>query len=130
MTGRIARLSGPRVTALLYALAVAVMGLRAGQPGTLSWWLGALPFLAWCALPVVVGLWVHRWFSGLARAFYLLAIAAIAGGGFALQWYVMFIGPADAQNALILVFAPLVQWVLVACATALAGLLNRYVFKS
>ncbi|OBX18792.1 hypothetical protein A9995_09480 [Erythrobacter sp. QSSC1-22B] len=78
----------------------------------------------WIASPVVTALWLAKFVNGIARKLDLAMIAAIAGFGFYLQWRVMFIGPPDAQNALILLFVPLYQWMAVAVTFVLAWLVG------
>jgi hypothetical protein len=108
----------------LYVIGVLVMSLRAGEPEKLWWWLGALIFVVWISSPVLGGLWLWRLLSRQgAKVLYLLLLAIIAIAGFALQWHTMFIGPSDAQNALILVFVPLYQWVAVGLSFGLSKLL-------
>lgn len=118
------KISFRRFAGALYAIAVLVMSLRAGEPDKMWWWLIALPFVAWIASPVLGGLWLWRWLSGqVAKTVFLVLLATIAISGFALQWYTMFIGASDAQNALILLFVPLYQWVAVGISFMLGRML-------
>lgn len=119
-----------RVAAAVYVLAVVVVIFRAGQPGDSAWWPSGILFGVWIASPVVTALWLARFVKGIVHSLYLVVVAAIASFGFYVQWRVMFIDPSDAQSALILVFAPLYQWVAVAIAFGLAWIVGRYVFKS
>lgn len=120
------RWSFSRIAGALYLIAVGMLCIRAGEPGDPQWWLMAVPMAAWIASPVVGGLFLGRRFrSGPARILFASLLAVIAVLGFALQWYTMFIGPSDAQNALVLVFVPLYQWVGVVSGLALAWLLAR-----
>lgn len=124
-------ISPARTIGLLYSLAILVMMIRAGTPEYLLWWLGALPFIIWCASPVLAGLrFARKLATGVGYAFYVLTVVAIGVVGFVDQWYVLFIGPSDAQNALVMVFTPLLQWVAVGGASVVALFLRKYVFKS
>lgn len=109
--------------AALYVLAVLLMGVRAGQPDQAWWWLGEIPFTAWIASPILAGLFFHSRFGNeTARLAFAILLAAIAVAGFALQWHVLFIGPSDAQNGLVALFAPLYQWFGVLLSLALCWL--------
>ncbi|WP_145916888.1 hypothetical protein [Erythrobacter sp. QSSC1-22B] len=112
------------VAAAVYALAAVVLIFRAGEPGDSAWWPSGILFGLWIASPVVTALWLAKFVNGIARKLDLAMIAAIAGFGFYLQWRVMFIGPPDAQNALILLFVPLYQWMAVAVTFVLAWLVG------
>lgn len=120
-----------RWSAALYGLAVLVLGLAAGEPSEAAWWLGAVVFLGWVASPIIGGFLIARALRN-KHAFWIafILIVLIAAVGFADQWYVMFVGPSDAQNALIMIFVPLYQWLAVACALAVSWVLGRLVFKS
>lgn len=120
------RLSLRRWAGVLYVLAVMVLALSAGEPGKLWWWLGALPIVAWISSPILGGLWLVRLLANsMAAASYLALLAIIAIAGYALQWHTMFIGPSDAQNALILVFVPFWQWAAVALILGLCMAVAR-----
>ena len=102
------------------------MVLRAGEPDQLWWWLGALPFVVWVASPVLGGLWLGRLQAeGLARTSFFVVLAMIGFAGYALQWHTLFIGPADAQNALVHLFVPICQWGAVGLSVGLCRLLGR-----
>ena len=117
--------------AALYAIAALVMGVQAGEPSSIIWWAVAFPFLAWVASPVVVGLSLSRFMSRkLTRAIFVAAVVAIGLYGFLDQWHVMFIGPSDAQNALVMIFDPMLQWVAVGLVFFIASFAERYVLKS
>jgi hypothetical protein len=117
--------------AILYCVAVLVMGIRAGEPSQIWWWIKAIPFLGWVASPVVVGLWLSRLMKSLAaRLLFLAALIGIGIYGFADQWHVMFVGPSDAQNALIMIFDPLLQWMAVGLIFFIVLLGDRLVLKS
>ena len=119
-------LTPSRTAAAIYLAAVVVMGIRAGEPGRPWWWLAMIPFAIWIASPVFGGLWfLRRIRNGRARALFAMLLALVAVAGLALEWHTMFIGPADAQNPLILVFVPLYQWVGVFVALALTWLATR-----
>ena len=131
MSGSIARVPLTNAAALLYLLAQVLIGVRAGDPTDLWWWLGEVLFLGWCVSPIWAGLWLARRLPGsIPFGGCFLGVLAIAVIGFAEEWYVLFVGPSDAQNALIMIFAPLLQWVAVGIAVTLAWMTGRYVFKS
>ncbi len=120
-----------RSISAVYSMAVLVLGLKAGEPDRMDWWPGGLLMMAMMASPIVLGLLLSRKIGeGAALGFWLFAMAIIAAAGLALQWYTMFIGPSDAQNALVLVIVPVLQWLAVGAAFALAWILGRYVDKS
>jgi hypothetical protein len=86
-----------------------------------------VPFAIWIASPVLGGLYLWRHFCGVgARAVYATLLAVVAIAGFGLQWHTMFIGPPDAQNALILLFIPIYQWMAVGLSFVVCKLVDRY----
>lgn len=112
-------------------MAVAVMVVRSIE-FTDIW---ALPLFAlltvWGASPIAVGVWRVRHIpgNGLYVACFA-ALIAIALIGFAEQWRVMFWGPVDALNGVVLLFVPFYQWLMVGLVLALAFVIGRYVHKS
>ena len=118
-----------RSAAIAYLIAATVLVFRAGNPSESMWWLVGLGFVLWIASPVIFGLWAARWIKGGAHIGYIVAVALVAVVGFGIQWYALFIGPSDAQNALALVFGPLYQWIAICGVFAIAWLLARYVLK-
>src|SRR5690606_37153078 len=70
-----------------YSVAVLVMGVRAGEPSRIWWWLGAIPFLAWVASPIVVGLWLAEALKALStRLIFFAALVGVGIYGYADQW--------------------------------------------
>ncbi len=119
-----------RAIAVTYVVAILILTIRAGEPGRLEWWLGGSLLIGLMASPIVAGLWVsNKIVGGMAGSLFVAAVACIAVVGFGLQWYTMFMGPSDAQNALVLIVVPILQWLAVGAAFAVAWFLGRYVGK-
>jgi ABC-type Na+ efflux pump permease subunit len=103
-----------------YTLAIATMMIRVGEPTAFIWWIGALPFLAWCVAPVGAALFWRSWIA-------IVGTAAIAGWG----WYeynVGLFGPgARSTSGLLFLFVPIYQWMGIAVVLAASWLARRLI---
>jgi hypothetical protein len=119
-----------RAAAIAYLIAAIVILIRGGDSSEPWLLVAGVLFVLWISSPVAFGLWSARFIRGSIHFVYLAVCIIVGVAGFGVQWHVMFIGPSDAQNGLILIFIPLYQWTAIIIAFAIARLLARYVFES
>ena len=86
--------------------------LYAGEPSSIEWWFAALFFAAWGVSPyaclAIISVRVRE--KGVASLVSLIGVCALAG--FGLYAYLDgFFVHLDAQNGLLFVFIPFLQWV-------------------
>lgn len=112
--------------AAFYSLAAVVLVLRAGEPQDPDWWLGGMVFVLVVAAPILVGLWLARWFKSSVYHLFCILVVAAALFGFYLQWTAMFASSPDVQAPLSLVFVPFYQAVFVALAFIIAKIVDYY----
>ncbi|WP_138104313.1 hypothetical protein [Parasphingorhabdus sp.] len=98
----------------LYAAAVISIFVRSGDPISVSWWVGTVPFFIWCVAPIFLPLIVVRrsWFV-------TVSVGAIAA--YSLNVYVdsMFGPGLRSTSALIFAFLPIYQWIAVGLVLAI-----------
>ena len=112
-------------------IAAVAIALVSDQPRQGQWWVGALGLGAWAASPIVVGVWA----AGLvrtprARRGYLMSLTGNALFGLALMVYVLFIGPQDALNVVVIALVPFYQWLAMLIALAIAWFAGRRTGKA
>jgi hypothetical protein len=103
---------------IAYTLAIAIMMIRVGEPTAFIWWIGALPFLAWCVAPVGAALFWSSWTV-------IAGTAMIAAWGL-YEYNVGLFGPgARSTSGLVFVFLPIYQWIGIAVVLAIIWLVRR-----
>jgi hypothetical protein len=118
MTVRIA----VRLVALLGAATTFGFMLRQGSPSELSWWSAMPIFGTWCLLPYVILITLSWAWASSTTAQVLLGIAALvtcAPVPFLL--YDAFVAHRSATNALVLLFLPVYQLLVVLPLSLAAG---------
>jgi hypothetical protein len=110
--------------AIIYAIWIETIAVRAGNSSELRWWLSEIPFFLWIVAPIAAA-YLVRWDSWL----YTIGLAAIATYSLYIYERDMFGPGARSTSALIFVFLPLYQWAAVAMLVAVVWTIRRLARK-
>lgn len=113
-----------KVLTIAVAGALTALMLYAGEPAELWWWLLAAPFGIWIIGPSLMPYVLARWIKRRRFVYVMLAFLALSSAWSAAVYYQAFVW-VSSTAALVMIFAPLYQWIALACV----GLLSIGVVK-
>ena len=103
---------------LAYALSIIGIMAQLGDATSFIWWLPLLPFVAWCAAPIVAPLFFRSWII-------TVGVAVIAAWGMR-EYNLHLFGPgARSTSPLAFIFLPIYQWMAVASLIGLNWVVER-----
>lgn len=107
------------LTIVVAAILIALM-LHVGDPGSIDWWWGAIPFGLWVVGPAVVpwGIARLRRRPGVALVMLIFLVASSLMSGIA--YHDALFPQTSSTAALVLIFVPLWQWIALAVVAVIA----------
>jgi hypothetical protein len=119
--------TGGNITMLIAIASNLWFMFQNGDPDSFTWYLIAVPFLMWIALPfaAVYLIWKEAIDNVYTHILFLFTACIISVGGFWIV-YDAFVLHLDPQSGLVFLVLPVLQLIVVAVAYALNVLLSRF----